>query len=87
MEDGNGEMINLNTCCVIQNTMYTLLSIHHLLITIRPFLFSGRPCIRETNGSRGNDRRFCDRMSQLSTSVKEPKKIIWYSNQIEHEKW
>ncbi|GFX84654.1 hypothetical protein TNCV_724611 [Trichonephila clavipes] len=44
----------------------------------------GRPCIRETNDYR-NDQQFCDRMLQLSTPVKEPKKIIQYSNLIEHE--
>ncbi|GFW31824.1 hypothetical protein TNCV_5039941 [Trichonephila clavipes] len=43
------------------------------LIT-RPFLFSSRPCIRETNNCH-NDQQFCDRMLQLSTPVKEHKKI------------
>ncbi|GFU10053.1 hypothetical protein TNCV_1797431 [Trichonephila clavipes] len=45
----------------------------------------GRPCIQETNESHSNDQRICDWMLQLSTSVKEPKKITWYSNHIGHE--
>ncbi|GFT88038.1 hypothetical protein TNCV_3039321 [Trichonephila clavipes] len=40
----------------------------------RPFLFSGRPCIRETNDCH-HDQQFCDRMFKLSTPVKEHKKI------------
>ncbi|GFX67216.1 hypothetical protein TNCV_2185631 [Trichonephila clavipes] len=85
MEDGIGEVINLNNQRVIQDTMYTLLSVHHLCIIIRPFLLNGRPRIRETNESRSNDQRFCDWILQLSTSVKAPKKITRYSNHIEHE--
>ncbi|GFW90453.1 hypothetical protein TNCV_76871 [Trichonephila clavipes] len=85
MEDRIGEMFHLNTSIpyTVQDTMHTLLSFHHLIIC-RPFLFSGRPCMRETNDCH-NDQQFCDRMLQLSTSVKDPKKIIQYSNLIEHD--
>ncbi|GFV16955.1 hypothetical protein TNCV_1325361 [Trichonephila clavipes] len=68
---------------VIQDIRYTLLSFHHLIITL-PFHFSGRPYIRETNDFH-NDRQFCDPMLQLSTPSKEHKTIIRYSNLIKHE--
>ncbi|GFV97747.1 hypothetical protein TNCV_2313321 [Trichonephila clavipes] len=58
--------------------------IHQPLIIIRSFLFSGRPCVRETNESRSNDQRFCNRMLQLRTPVDGPKEITRYSNHIEH---
>ncbi|GFW41444.1 hypothetical protein TNCV_465351 [Trichonephila clavipes] len=68
----------------IQDIRYTLLSFHHLLIITHPFLFSGRPYIRETNDFH-NDRQFSDRMLQFSTPVEEHKTIIRYSNLIKHE--
>ncbi|GFV91797.1 transposable element Tcb2 transposase [Trichonephila clavipes] len=74
MEDGILEVINLNTRWIIQDTMYTLISVYHPLIIIRPFLLSGRPCIRETE-SHSNDQRFCDRTDhQIGTSVHAPQR-------------
>ncbi|GFX43919.1 hypothetical protein TNCV_4111981 [Trichonephila clavipes] len=67
----------------ITNIRYTLLSFHHLIITL-PFHFSSRPYIRETNDFH-NDRQLCNPMLQLSTPVKEHKTIIRYSNLIKHE--
>ncbi|GFX20120.1 hypothetical protein TNCV_1436801 [Trichonephila clavipes] len=70
----NDQSQHPDTITGVLDTMYTLLNFHHLLIITRPFLFSGR-LIRETNDCR-NDQQFCNRMLQLSTPVKEPKKII-----------
>ncbi|GFX16512.1 hypothetical protein TNCV_22831 [Trichonephila clavipes] len=80
--DGIVEMINLNT-----RIPYNRFKIQCILSTASitcPFLFSGRPCIRETNDC-SKDQQFFDRMLQLSTPVKERKKIIHYFNLIEHE--
>ncbi|GFS83596.1 hypothetical protein TNCV_1658031 [Trichonephila clavipes] len=64
----------------VYSPQFLLPSYHHP----RPFLFSGRPYIRETNDFH-NDRQFCDPMLQLSTPVKEHKTIIRYSNLIKQE--
>ncbi|GFX75962.1 hypothetical protein TNCV_2239331 [Trichonephila clavipes] len=71
---------------IITNTRYKVYSpqFPHLLIITRPFLFSVRPYIRETNNFH-NDRQFCDRILQLSTPVKEHKTIIRYSDLIKQD--
>ncbi|GFT23848.1 hypothetical protein TNCV_3207191 [Trichonephila clavipes] len=79
----NDQSQHPDTITPIQDIRYTLLSFHHLIITL-PFHVSGRPYIRETNNFH-NDRQFYDPMLQLSTPVKEHKTIIRYSNLIKHE--
>ncbi|GFX55287.1 hypothetical protein TNCV_3968411 [Trichonephila clavipes] len=79
----NDQSQHPDTITNTRDIRYTLLSFHHLIITL-PFHFSGRPYIRETNDFH-NDRQFCDPILQLSTPVKEHKTIIRYSNLIKHE--
>ncbi|GFW68134.1 hypothetical protein TNCV_1880161 [Trichonephila clavipes] len=79
MDDRIGEVINFNTLIPfkMQCIQPPSPSYHHQSFSLR------RPTKYPRN--QRNDQQFCDRMLQLSSPVKELKKIIQYSNLIEHE--
>ncbi|GFR08740.1 hypothetical protein TNCT_248551 [Trichonephila clavata] len=72
----DGELIKINNQWVTHDAMYTILSFQHLIIITHPLLLSGRPCIRETNGSRKNDQGNCNQILQISIPVKQSQKTI-----------
>ncbi|GFY24889.1 hypothetical protein TNCV_2690801 [Trichonephila clavipes] len=59
----------------VQDTIYILLSFHHLIIITRSFSLSGRPSIRETSDRR-NDQHYTRAFDNGPRNF-EPCQVTW----------